>query len=145
MTEISVKPLFSSHCLHRKEQKKTCANQFIKWLIRERKYVTKEEKKEHRRTHTNAHMKSNRTNLYTHKHTLPPPLLAACTCEEWWVSYLGKAAILKQLLDIQFLRILDLLDKLEETARCAMSGEGGSVPGPIRCVCQLQTAYTFHL
>lgn len=25
-----------------------------------------------------------------------------------------------------------------------MSGEGGSVPGPIRSVCQLQTAYTFH-
>ena len=63
-------------------------------------------------------------------HTLSPPLLAACTCGEWWVSYLRKAAFLKQLLDIQFLRILDPLDKLEETARYAMSGEGGKCTWP---------------
>lgn len=69
--------------------------------------------------------------LHSDKRTPPPPLLAACTCAEWWVSYLRRAAILKQLLDIQFFRILDLLDKLEETARYAVSDEGGTGGGGV--------------
>lgn len=66
----------------------------------------------------------------SHPRTNTPPLLAACTCEEWWVSYQWKAAILKQLLDIRSSSILDLLDKLGETAGYAVSDEGGKCTWP---------------